>query len=353
MSRAVITKSLLTAIANAIRAKTGGSTALTPAQMAAEIAAIPAGDDGSLQAAIGLGGGTINYYGAEIGPYALYYAGFNNAPYSANGPVSLVAPNATKIDAYALANAKIIDLSLPAVATVGVHAFDSAYFPAQGTHIVDLPAVVRLDAESPFYSLKINNSLGNAAYQIRLAALTDVIGANTFSYSGVVDISQGDDQQMTKGIYLYVPELRRVTAQRAFTSCSQLRRVNLPFVTTLGASAFYGAYSITSVDVAALRAVPSRCFYGCWQLPQIDLYDVSSIGSMAFYNCQQLTKFVIHRTDGVVTLQSTDAFTKSAIETGTGYIYVPDALVDQYKTATNWVTYANQIKPLSEYTPEV
>ena len=31
------------------------------------------------------------------------------------------------------------------------------------------------------------------------------------------------------------------------------------------------------------------------------------------------------------------------------YFYVPDDLVDDYKAATNWNAYANQIKPLSEY----
>ena len=36
------------------------------------------------------------------------------------------------------------------------------------------------------------------------------------------------------------------------------------------------------------------------------------------------------------------------IANGNGYIYVPDADVETYKTATNWSTYANQIKGLSE-----
>ncbi len=31
-----------------------------------------------------------------------------------------------------------------------------------------------------------------------------------------------------------------------------------------------------------------------------------------------------------------------------GYIYVPDELVDAYKTATNWSVFANAIKGLSE-----
>ena len=33
---------------------------------------------------------------------------------------------------------------------------------------------------------------------------------------------------------------------------------------------------------------------------------------------------------------------------GTDYIYVPDNLVDGFKIATNWSTYATQIKPISE-----
>ena len=45
-------------------------------------------------------------------------------------------------------------------------------------------------------------------------------------------------------------------------------------------------------------------------------------------------------------------FYNTAIENGTGYIYVPDSLVDSYKTATNWSTYASQIKPISELPQE-
>ena len=48
------------------------------------------------------------------------------------------------------------------------------------------------------------------------------------------------------------------------------------------------------------------------------------------------------------TLANTNAFTNTPIESGTGYIYVLDELVDSYKSATNWSTYAEQIKPISE-----
>lgn len=35
---------------------------------------------------------------------------------------------------------------------------------------------------------------------------------------------------------------------------------------------------------------------------------------------------------------------------GTGYIYVPRALVDTYKAATNWSTIADQFRALEDYT---
>lgn len=55
-------------------------------------------------------------------------------------------------------------------------------------------------------------------------------------------------------------------------------------------------------------------------------------------------------------LTNSDAFNGTPISgnyTTKGYVYVPDDLVDEYKSATNWTTYANQIKPLSELPQEV
>ena len=73
----------------------------------------------------------------------------------------------------------------------------------------------------------------------------------------------------------------------------------------------------------------------------------TSIGSSAFYNCSALTEVIIRTTSKVCTLSNKNAFTSTPIASGTGYIYVPDDLVSSYKSATNWRTYANQIKGLS------
>lgn len=64
--------------------------------------------------------------------------------------------------------------------------------------------------------------------------------------------------------------------------------------------------------------------------------------------CTYLENVVIKNSNSVITA-STAIFKSSNVESGTAFIYVPDALVDGYKAATNWSTYASQIKPLSEY----
>ena len=51
-------------------------------------------------------------------------------------------------------------------------------------------------------------------------------------------------------------------------------------------------------------------------------------------------------------LDNTNTFNSTPIASGTGYIYVPAALVDNYKAATNWSTYANQIRAIEDY-PEI
>lgn len=96
-----------------------------------------------------------------------------------------------------------------------------------------------------------------------------------------------------------------------------------------------------------VTSIKSYAFADCLVLTDVELPACTRIDSSCFYNSKKLVK-VILRSGTVCTLGSTNAFTSTQIASGTGYIYVPDALVDDYKAATNWSTYADQIKPLSE-----
>jgi surface protein len=88
-------------------------------------------------------------------------------------------------------------------------------------------------------------------------------------------------------------------------------------------------------------------FFCCSSLTTLDLPSVTSIKKYALEKCTNLTTLIL-RSNTLCTLEYVNAFNNTAIKNGTGYIYVPDNLVDTYKSATNWTTYANQIKGISE-----
>jgi hypothetical protein len=66
-------------------------------------------------------------------------------------------------------------------------------------------------------------------------------------------------------------------------------------------------------------------------------------------NCGKLKAVVIRKSDKVATLVVTNALSNTPVASGTGYVYVPRALVDAYKSATNWSTYAAQIRAIEDY----
>lgn len=127
---------------------------------------------------------------------------------------------------------------------------------------------------------------------------------------------------------------------------TKLESVNLPNCTSIGNDAFYNCVTLESVESPNVTSIASSAFRLCVVLPSIDLPLLTSIGSNAFRDCRKLQSLIL-RSKTVCTL-GTNVFTSTPIASGTGYIYVPDNLVEQYKAAANWSTYAAQIKPLSE-----
>lgn len=134
----------------------------------------------------------------------------------------------------------------------------------------------------------------------------------------------------------------------AFMQCSKLATVNLPEATTLESSAFSSCPALTSVTIPKVTSLPSQGLYNCTALQKIDLPAVTSISDSVFMMDSKLTA-VILRSATLVMLSNKSAFSSSGISAGTGYIYVPSSLVASYKTATNWSTYAAQIRAIEAY----
>ena len=133
-----------------------------------------------------------------------------------------------------------------------------------------------------------------------------------------------EDSMVTQTWTTYYNDRATSVGEYAF-SYTKLKSVHLPNVGSIA----YGAFlSATSLEEAVFEKAPY-------------------IGGAAFNKCSALTKLVLGGST-VCTLASTNAFNNSAVASGTGFIYVPDNLVDSYKAAQYWSTYATQIKPVSE-----
>ena len=149
-----------------------------------------------------------------------------------------------------------------------------------------------------------------------------------------------------------------------FKNCYKLENINIPNLKKVPYGAFSYNYKLKRINLPKATGVGTSAFEGCRELESINFQsDIYSFDGNAFYNCYSL-KAVIVGSKTMVNIWSTNVFTNCYHILGTvnetynpngdkdGYIYVPDTLVDSYKSATNWSAHADQIKPLSELPQE-
>ena len=137
----------------------------------------------------------------------------------------------------------------------------------------------------------------------------------------------------------------------AFNNCSAMTSIEIPKVTSITTQSFYACNSLTSLNMPSLKTIGAQGVRACKKLARVDLGVTTSIGALSFDGCSLLDTLII-RTESVCTLVNASALSGTLIASGTGYVYVPDDLVESYRTATNWSTYAEQIVPLSAYSED-
>jgi hypothetical protein len=159
----------------------------------------------------------------------------------------------------------------------------------------------------------------------------------------------------------------------AFSGCEGLTSLAFPDVVTLGEEvckgtglttvhlkqATFNGYSIfrecakleTFVcEKATIGARFYYLFYNCSKLKAFDA-DISNIKSDMFTNCNVL-KTVVLRGNSVCALAHVNNFNNTPFASGKtgGTLYVPQALIESYQSATNWSTILgytnNQILPI-------
>ncbi|MED9913732.1 MAG: leucine-rich repeat domain-containing protein [Acutalibacteraceae bacterium] len=127
---------------------------------------------------------------------------------------------------------------------------------------------------------------------------------------------------------------------------SAIQQADFPLVTTIGDGCFQKAIYLTSANLPLVTTLPADAFRNS-PIQTADFAAVININRTAFTDCLNLETLIIRTPSVCVISDISIALRGSKIASGTGYIYVPDDLVDSYKAATNWVALANQIKPIS------
>lgn len=131
----------------------------------------------------------------------------------------------------------------------------------------------------------------------------------------------------------------------AFYDCGNLTTFYGPKVAKLGTYTFYRCSKLKEVSFPLTSSVPVSCFYRCTSLTKADLGAATVIDSSAFAYCTALETVILRKTDAVVTLNSS-GFSNANFD---GYVYVPTALVESYKTETNWSVHASRIRAIEDY----
>lgn len=155
------------------------------------------------------------------------------------------------------------------------------------------------------------------------------------------------DSIITKTTEHLESETVTFVASTVFSDFTSLVSINLPLVEQVGEYAFRRCYSLATVSLPNVKNLGTECFYGDRSIVNIELPSVTSIAKGAFASATGLETLII-RTSQVCTLVNTSALSSTKIANGEGFVYVPNELVDSYKSATNWSTYADQIKGISE-----
>ena len=144
--------------------------------------------------------------------------------------------------------------------------------------------------------------------------------------------------------------------------CSKLERANFPKLVQLHRSQFSSCAVLTEILIPSATILGRDSFSGCRSLVQLNAPSANNIQKNCFNSCCSLKALLLRNTSKVCYLAYADAFTNCYHYHGTvdatynpdglkdGYIYVPRALIEDYKVATNWTTLADQFRALEDYT---
>lgn len=154
---------------------------------------------------------------------------------------------------------------------------------------------------------------------------------------------------------VYVNDRVTTIGANAFND-SGLEECKFSKVTSILSSAFYRCNHLKKIVCSSADSIviQGSAFYNCKALEIVDIRGHLQLGGTYHFRYSNITALILRSTTLATSAYdlSTRVFVDTPIANGTGYIYVPSALVDSYKANSNWSVYANQIRAIEDY-PEI
>lgn len=117
---------------------------------------------------------------------------------------------------------------------------------------------------------------------------------------------------------------------------------------TLQSYSLASCSSLKKAVFSEVTEVLNHSFEGCEALETLDFYATVEFDASALQGLSSLETLIL-RSDTMCDASSSAVLSYTPIADGTGYIYVPAALVDSYKHDFVWGSYFDQIRAIEDY----
>ena len=158
-----------------------------------------------------------------------------------------------------------------------------------------------------------------------------------------------EDELLAKTIVEYRNPRPVTIGNRFFSYCYNLTTVDIPNAVSIKEYAFVYCTALRKIVLPSTPEIMHFAFQNCTALTTVDLHAAERLQSNVLSNTN-LTTLILRRSDKITENGSTAAFANTPLAKGAGFVYVPRALMTQYKTANNWSACVSQIRVLEDYT---
>lgn len=270
------------------------------------------------------------------------------------GYISLYNSSAMRVRSYAFYEwSSLKGVDLPAVSMIK----ENAFCGCSGVSYISLPQCQYIES-SAFSGCRIESIILPECKRIYKGAFS-AAGAINGVYSFYLPKCSIVEEYAFYGCGIHgIIELPEFTDVPAYCfALNNLSGVILPECIEISTNAFYWNSTLSYVSAPVCRSIRPEAFKLCTRLTEITLPRVSNLSAHAFADCTRLESiYLLYSSVCRMLDRTTFENTPMSVSSYLGYygsIFVPESLVDAYRSASGWAFYSSRITAYNDGSPDV